>query len=89
MIYRNSLPPPSVINQLTAIAQPFPKTVDQLYELAKQYGFDEDVLDLIELLPKDAQFANRDDFLTRLQHLALLIAQERQMPLSTVLTAEA
>lgn len=65
---------------LVHLGRPFPTTAGHLQEIARKWGFDERLCDLLASFPPDEKFQSGDDFLTRCEDLEILTGEEPDMP---------
>lgn len=69
---------------LVHLARPFPATAKRLREVAKKWGFDKRITDLLEGFPEDETFESGDDFLTRCEEIEFLAQEQAKMPMETL-----
>ncbi|HVX47885.1 MAG TPA: DUF2795 domain-containing protein [Candidatus Saccharimonadales bacterium] len=65
---------------LAEIAGPFPASRQEIMRIARNYGFDREVLHFLNLFPADEVFDSRADFITRCDEVELLVREERDAP---------
>lgn len=80
MAYLKSLPRMSKLVWLAKLARPFPATAGDILKTARKWSFSHSTTGFLQLFPKEEEFKNMDDFLTRCEELELFIREERQMP---------
>lgn len=69
---------------LVHLARPFPVSAGKMQDLARKWGFDRHVQDLLGQFPEDEDFESGDDFLTRCEELEFLESEEADMPDETL-----
>lgn len=80
MMYTKPLPRIDNILWLAKLARPFPTTADEILTIAKKWHFSRSTIDFLKSFPKDEEFKNIEDFVTRSEELELMICEERKMP---------
>lgn len=65
---------------LVHLARPFPVSARRMQGLARKWGFDTHVQDLLGQFPEDEEFDSATDFLTRCEELEFLESEEADMP---------
>ncbi|HEX5744264.1 MAG TPA: hypothetical protein VFX84_02325 [Candidatus Saccharimonadales bacterium] len=69
---------------LVHLARPFPVSAGRMQDLARKWGFERHVQDLLAQFPEDEEFDSSDDFLTRCEELEFLEGEEADMPEETL-----
>jgi len=88
MIYNRTQPRIHNVLWLTRLAMPFPSTAGKIMGIAVAWRFDKSTLDFLALFPPNVEFASREDFLTQCEELELLLREEAQAPVETVLSPQ-
>lgn len=79
-MYIKPLPRIDNILWLAKLARPFPTTAGEILTIAKKWNFSRSTLDFLKSFPKDEEFRDIEDFVTRSEELELMIREERKMP---------
>lgn len=80
MIYTQKLPKVEQLNHLAESVPAYPETARNILILARDTGFDQDVLTFLSLFEPDHYFSSKEDFLIDCEELELLIQEEQSMP---------
>ncbi len=83
MNYTNRLPSEKDIIWLSKLATSYPVTRREILRIARMWNFKPEVISFLRLFSPDQQFDTRTDFVTRTEHLAMLIRQEWEAPHET------
>lgn len=81
MTYDKHLPSMRKLKRLADIDGPFPIKNHFIVLAARRFNFDEDVIDFLNLFPRDEIFKSRIDFIERCEELEALISSEQDMPM--------
>jgi hypothetical protein len=76
MIFNRPIPRINNIRWLSRLAMPFPTTAGEIAVVAADWRFDKSTLEFLTLFPEDVVFESREDFLTRVEDLELLLQEE-------------
>lgn len=79
MSYNKNLPP---IRQLLSLANDvqYPSSRKDIDDVAADWGFEDSMIDFLDLFPPDEIFESKVDFMTRCEGLEMLINQAQDMP---------
>jgi hypothetical protein len=88
VIYNRAIPRINNIRWLTRLAMPFPATAGDIAAVATAWRFDKATLEFLALFPEDVVFNSREDFLTRVEELELLLQEEAQAPAEAALSSQ-
>ena len=85
MTYSKKLPTMAGLRSL-AMHAVFPTTAGALRGVARRAQQPQEAIDFLAIFPDDERFPTRDEFLTRVEELVLLIEQERNEPAEIIRT---
>ncbi len=69
---------------LVHLARPFPVTAGKMQDVARRWGFNDHIQELLESFPEHEEFLSGEDFLTRFDDLEVLYGEEEGMPEETL-----
>lgn len=81
MTYDKRLPSMRKLKKLADLDGPFPIKNHYIVLAAQRFKFDEEVIDFLNLFPRDEIFKSRSDFVERCEELETLISSELDMPM--------
>ena len=81
MAYRGHLPSMRKLKKLADMDGPFPIKNHYIVLAAHRFKFDDDVIQFLNLFPRDEVFHSRMDFIERCEELEELIESELDMPM--------
>jgi len=77
MLFQKQLPAVRTLRQLADIDGPFPLKAHYIVLAAERFNFDDAVISLLTLFPREEVFRSREEFIMRCEELESLIRGER------------
>lgn len=90
MVFTAKIPELSDLLRIARGVKDYPCSTSEIVKVAKNFGFDKNVIDFLELFSHDRkdEFLSRSDFYTRAAELATLISEERAASKETFLNSQ-